>query len=226
MFYIGKNWSSTRIHDLKRMMNGVLVNRLVDVGCAGGELTVALEPFANEVLAIDPWKERVQRAKENNSSEKIRFIVGYSDDLPQGQADAVTCLEVLEHMPREKALDFLRSLRRLLKPSGLLLLTTPNRPSFQRRLGLRCLRGKSRYPSYPYEATPGEDDYHWYEYSRAELRELLEDAGFRIQEMRGDHVSVHRIRGLGRVSLMLGSRWLGVVFPHLAKHHLVKALAA
>ena len=225
MLYLGRNWSETRLNDIRALIGG-RVQTMVDVGCAGGELTFALADMADKVIAVEPWAERAERAVAANPHDHVEIRNTTAEALPEGCADLVTCLEVIEHMPPEEAPAFLRGIRRLLRPGGRLLLTTPNRHSFQRRLGLPRLRGRSAYPNYPYPATPGEDDYHWYEYDCQELQTLLTDAGFQVSRHRGDHISVHRIRGLGRMSFILGSRHAGAWLPSLAKHHIVEALAA
>ena len=115
MLYIGRDWSSTRLNDVVGVMRRVLgrrrVDTLVDVGCAGGELTQALRPFARRVLGIDPWDARVAGAlAAHGGLSGLEFRVASADDLPAGTADVATCLEVLEHMPREEAPAFLSSL--------------------------------------------------------------------------------------------------------------------
>jgi SAM-dependent methyltransferase len=226
MIYAGFNWSSTRERWLRSALVGRRVGTALDVGCAGGELTVCLAPYADRVIGLDVWPERIERAQARRAPSNVEFRCGRLEELPPGSVDLVTALEVLEHLPPGEAPAFLSAIRRVLQPGGRLLLTTPNRPSLQRRIGLRRLRGESPFPTYPYRATAGEDDWHHYEYDVGELDALLAAAGFRVTSHTGDQVGVHSIRGLGRLSVIAGSRRLASVLPTLAKHHQVAALAA
>lgn len=90
--------------------------------------------------------------------------------LRTGSADALTCLQVVEHLWDLHA--FLRECRRVLRPGGELVITTPQRLTFSPGLA----RGQK--PVNPF---------HVEEFDGEQLLELLVHAGFDIVEMRGVH---------------------------------------
>jgi SAM-dependent methyltransferase len=85
--------------------------------------------------------------------------------LPGGSVDVVVNFQVIEHLWDQP--QFITECLRVLRPGGLLLISTPNRITF----------------------TPGSDvpvnPFHTRELNAAELRELLEDGGFRVLSMSG-----------------------------------------
>jgi predicted TPR repeat methyltransferase len=85
--------------------------------------------------------------------------------------DVIVAGDVMEHLPRPEVL--LGSLRRLLKPDGVLLLSLPNVANVTVRLGL--LSGRFRY------APRGIlDRTHLRFFTRATGRALLEESGYRV----------------------------------------------
>jgi 2-polyprenyl-3-methyl-5-hydroxy-6-metoxy-1,4-benzoquinol methylase len=92
--------------------------------------------------------------------------------------DLIVCAETIEHLhtPPELALMMLSS---LLKPQGLLLVTTPNACGIARRLKL--LLGSNPFERIRYYAlNPG----HFREYTRREMIEMGETAGLKVRECR------------------------------------------
>lgn len=82
--------------------------------------------------------------------------------------DAITCLQVVEHLWDLRG--FLRECRRVLRPGGELVVTTPQRLTFSAGLA----RGEK--PINPF---------HVEEFDGGQLHDLLADAGFTEVEMRG-----------------------------------------
>jgi SAM-dependent methyltransferase len=52
------------------------------------------------------------------------------EELPPGSAGLVTAMEVVEHLPHRDQLAFLKGLSELLRPGGLLVLSTPDESSY------------------------------------------------------------------------------------------------
>jgi SAM-dependent methyltransferase len=95
--------------------------------------------------------------------------------------DFVTYMDVIEHhaySPKRVLLE----VRRVLESGGYLIITTPNHASLYNRLQLLC--GKSVHDplNYFFERCSANRVYpgHHREYTRAELRSVLEETGFRV----------------------------------------------
>lgn len=97
--------------------------------------------------------------------------------IPSQFIDVVVCGEVIEHMSRDP-MYLLAEVNRVLKPGGLLVLTTPNITSLWSLE--RMLQGHWPY-IYPVYNRFGSTDRHNLEYSPRELRQLLEAAGFAVR---------------------------------------------
>ena len=104
--------------------------RVLDVGCGGGLLSEALAKEGAEVTAIDlaPELVKVARLHGLESGVQVDYRVQSVEDLADeqpGAFDAVTCMEMLEHVPDPASI--LRACATLLKPGGRLFVSTLNR---------------------------------------------------------------------------------------------------
>lgn len=103
---------------------------ILDIGAGQGQLLrLLLGHLDAEASACDYHTERFELA--NVPIAKINLN---HDALPyaDGTFDLITCSEVVEHV--ENYHDLLRKARRVLKPGGLLVLTTPNVLNMKSRL--------------------------------------------------------------------------------------------
>ena len=103
---------------------------VLDVGCGGGLLSEALAKEGAEVTAIDlaPELVKVARLHGLESGVQVDYRVQSVEDLAAERPaafDAVTCMEMLEHVPDPASI--LRACAALLKPGGRLLVSTLNR---------------------------------------------------------------------------------------------------
>jgi 2-polyprenyl-6-hydroxyphenyl methylase / 3-demethylubiquinone-9 3-methyltransferase len=103
--------------------------RVLDVGCGGGLIAEPLARLGAEVTGLDPAPETIEAARRHAVGEglEIDYRAGRVEELVVEAAafDAVVCLEVIEHVP--DAAVFLQSCARLVRPGGLMLLSTLNR---------------------------------------------------------------------------------------------------
>jgi SAM-dependent methyltransferase len=102
---------------------------LIEVGCGTGWLCPALKMFGR-VTATDFSDEMLARAR--GLVPDVRFVDGdfMTLDFGAGQFDVVVTLEVLAHVADQRA--FIAKLESLLRPGGLLILATQNRPILER----------------------------------------------------------------------------------------------
>jgi 2-polyprenyl-3-methyl-5-hydroxy-6-metoxy-1,4-benzoquinol methylase len=152
--------------------------KLVDFGCGRGERTLDFVDFGREVVGLDYVDDRLVETKNKVKFHKVNFFVS---GLPDNFTEMVLCFDVIEHM--EEPGKLLKEISRVMKPKGVLILSTPNRNRLTNwpllKLGLR---------KYPLRLSKVRDDYpdYWHltEYSEEQLKKLVEDNGFKILEWR------------------------------------------
>ena len=112
----------------------------VDVGCGQGDLYPFVFSRFSRYVGIDALRY-------DGLPEEIEFCQLDLDSgrmpLPDGTADTVAALEVIEHL--ENPRDFARKLVRLVKPGGWVIISTPNQLSL---LSLITLVVKHRFQAF------------------------------------------------------------------------------
>src|SRR5437764_2777514 len=98
--------------------NGAAV---LDAGCGSGRMLEELERYG-DVHGVDVTPEAAEMARSRGHRD---VVTGPLEHLPWPAAafDLITCLDVLEHLPDERAA--LRELARVCKPGGWMVLTVP-----------------------------------------------------------------------------------------------------
>jgi 2-polyprenyl-6-hydroxyphenyl methylase/3-demethylubiquinone-9 3-methyltransferase len=104
--------------------------RVLDVGCGAGLLSEALAREGADVVALDLAPELVEVAKLHLLESGLRVdyrlqsVEALAAEMP-GSFDAITCMEMLEHVPDPGSV--LAACAALLKPGGRLFVSTLNR---------------------------------------------------------------------------------------------------
>jgi len=115
-----------RPDDVRRPLDGL---RILDIGCGGGLVCEPLARLGARVIGLDPSAENICVARRHAAGQglSIDYRVGRVEELAVAPAafDALVCLEVIEHVPNAAA--FLKDCAALVRPGGLLLLSTINR---------------------------------------------------------------------------------------------------
>ncbi len=118
-----------RLHfiDERVQLNG---KRVLDVGCGGGILSESMAQLGADVSAIDMGKAplSVARLHAMESDVDINYQQITVEELAQQQPhsfDAVTCMEMLEHVPDPSSI--IKACQTLVKPGGSVFFSTINR---------------------------------------------------------------------------------------------------
>lgn len=104
--------------------------RIVDVGCGGGILTEALQKSGARMTGIDLSELSLKVARQHAERGGLAIDYRYMDveALVKEEAeafDAVTCMEMLEHVPHPDRI--IAACAALLKPGGVAFFSTINR---------------------------------------------------------------------------------------------------
>lgn len=104
--------------------------QVLDVGCGGGLLSEALAGEGAQVTAIDLAPDLIKVARLHTLETgvqvdyRLQSVEALAAETPGG-FDAITCMEMLEHVPDPAAI--IEACARLLRPGGRLFLSTLNR---------------------------------------------------------------------------------------------------
>ena len=102
---------------------------VLDVGCGGGLVSEPLARLGANVTGIDPTVDSIAVARRHAQGQRlaIDYRTASVEQLQSGGEtfDAVVCMEVIEHVPDPAA--FVRSLGQLVRPGGVLVMSTLNR---------------------------------------------------------------------------------------------------
>lgn len=148
--------------------------RVLDLGCSAGALGAGLRARGAEVVGVE-----VDPALAREAERRLdRVVLGDASELPDdlGSFDCIVAADVLEHLA-----DPWRALRdaaRLLEPGGTLVVSLPNVRFFETfwQLGVR-----GRWPRREQGVF---DRTHLRWFTLRDARELVEQAGLRVEEVR------------------------------------------
>jgi 2-polyprenyl-3-methyl-5-hydroxy-6-metoxy-1,4-benzoquinol methylase len=155
---------------LRAVMSG---ERVLDVGCGDGRFAAELAAHGASVVGIDVAEEPLRRARQRSDGLDVRLVApagGWA--LEDASFDVVWAGEVIEHVADTAG--WLSEVRRVLRPQGRLLLSTPNHGLLM-RLHLAISRNA-------FEANFDPLSDHLRFYTRRLLARVLED--FRFEAVR------------------------------------------
>lgn len=147
------------IESYRYAANMLMNKKVLDFGCGLGYGTDILAGKAESVTGVDVSEETINSINSNmvNAVFKKINILNENNNLPfeSEYFDGITFFQVIEHLDNPER--HIEEFRRILKPGGLLLITTPN--------------GNKRL--FPYQKPW--NHHHVKEYSISELTSMLKD---------------------------------------------------
>ncbi len=180
---------------------------ILDVGCTNGALLV---PFLERGWACSGFELCAEPAAEarDRGIDVAEGDVALGLPYPDDAFDVVVAGEIVEHVIDDLA--FLRELRRVVAPRGMVVLTTPNLVS----LGNRLLMGLGRMPRFAYA------EFHYQIYNYDVLARKFKEAGLRIDHASGSYIGISRT-----FNTKIGSvgEFLGGLLPTLSEHFVIYA---
>jgi SAM-dependent methyltransferase len=138
---------------------------VLEAGCGEGYGADLIAGVAGRVVAVDYDEAAVAHVRSRYTRVEVMRANLAELPLPDASVDVVVNFQVIEHLWDQA--QFVNECARVLRPSGLLMVSTPNRITF----------------------SPGRDTplnpFHTRELNADELTELLVDAGFRDVSITG-----------------------------------------
>ncbi len=130
--------------------------KILDLACADGSfIDLAAQKFSAESFGLDITPQNIKKAQKKLNHAKVHDL-----NLPfpyqPNTFDLIFALEIIEHLFDTD--QFLKNIHRILKPQGILILSTPNLASIKNRLRLLT----NHYPQYLEYSTQGAGHIHLY----------------------------------------------------------------
>ena len=182
---------------IDRIVRPLAPGRVLEVGCLDGRYLERLRDRGWSVAGIDIQPQEKPYIVEHDASEQFPF---------ESEFDVVVAAEVIEHVVDTDR--FLANCAAVLKPGGLLILTTPNLLFGPNRLLM--LLGKR--PRFAYA------DYHVRMFVWDDLRGRI-SRRFEIERVQGSHV----LLGMRHSRFFEVFAVLGDALPTLSAHFIVTA---
>ena len=110
---------------------------VLDIACGEGYGSKLLSMSAASVVGVDIDEAVVQHAAEKYLKPGLKFLVGSANNIPVPDAsiDLVVSFETLEHHSLHE--EMYLEIKRVLRPDGLLVISTPNKKNFSDLTGHR-----------------------------------------------------------------------------------------
>jgi len=130
---------------------------VLDIASGEGYGSAFLAAHASLVYGVDISEEAVQHARASYVRDNLHYLLGAADAIPipgEHNFDVIVSFETVEHLDAPTQERFAAEITRLLKPDGVLLISTPNRATYSKD-------GQQ------------ENLYHLHEFTRYEFLEFL-----------------------------------------------------
>lgn len=154
--------------------------RVLDLGCAQGNVALLLAEAGLETWAVDLRKEFLEYAGRKYEHGKFRRCAANAEALPleSGAFELVVWGEMIEHVAYPEKV--LSEIRRVLRPGGHLVLSTPNGQRLH--TGLPTFSAVADRGALVEKQFKPDSDGHLFLFAARELDALLVANGFRLCE--------------------------------------------
>ena len=147
------------------------IKNILDIGCGSGTISLHLASKGFKIKGIDISKKAIKACSDSAKSiglKNVDFqVYDFPNKIPDGKYDLVFFSEVIEHIPDDELA--LSKINKLLKPSGILFLSTPSKKAPMHKLGL----------AKKFDKEVG----HLRRYTVEELKEKLKRNGFKVKNI-------------------------------------------
>jgi len=176
--------------------------KVLEIGCGIGTDTINFARAGARVTTVDLSGNSIELARKRAAvfglAEQIRFLPGNAEQLssfvPVESYDLIYSFGVIHHTPHPTAV--LKQLRRYARPGTTLKIMVYHRRSYK-VAWILLTEGKGRFWKLSELVAKNSEAQTGcpvtYTYTRHEGRQLLERHGFRVTDVRADHIFPYRI---------------------------------
>ena len=161
---------------------GLKNGKALDAPLGPGAMALSLSELGFAVTGVDI--DLSQSGHLPPSFERIRADLNGRIPLPDSTFDLVTCLEGIEHV--ENHANLLRELSRLMKPGGILIVSTPNVCNVEDRLNFLLRGSHYRFISKSEMDRNGSGFDHQNLITSVELRQVIDWTGLEFLQAHSD----------------------------------------
>ena len=149
---------------------------IVEVGCGAGYTLDLVSSLYEVAIGIDVSERRLnQRDTPPNQWQFIKSDLNHSIPLPGDCANLVLANQVVEHIA--DPVFFARQMFEVLRPGGMVLVTTPN-VRYVRHLWKLVVRGEGPQTANKQDLDGAWDDGHIHYFTHKDLRNIFLESGF------------------------------------------------
>jgi methionine biosynthesis protein MetW len=152
--------------------------RLLDIGSGEGSFIMKVRDQFEEVYGIDISEKAVELSLKQGIHAKQANLNNEPFPFPDGYFNTVVALDVIEHI--FDPILFLKEIHRVLAQNGYTIISTPNIRKIQRIATLMM----GHFPRTSYDPV-GFDGGHLHYFTSKDLRQLLEQNGFKVEIVDG-----------------------------------------
>ena len=131
-FIIGQTLGDIVVEHLQRyqsvseFVKGKIV---LDAACGEGYGSYIISNFADTVFGIDISNEAIEYARAHYNNSNLEYFCASINNIPlnDNSVDVVVSFETIEHVNADLQKEFLAEIKRVLKPNGILVISTPDK---------------------------------------------------------------------------------------------------
>lgn len=176
---------------ISEQMKGKTGFSVLDIGCRWGTDLQKIASINTDagITGIDISGDALTAARMSlKENRNVSLLKARGEDLPfrDNSFDLIISSEVIEHIKDVER--FIRSVRRVLKNQGVVIITTPSRFNYVTLVGKVVPRKfKNMLRRYVYYLPQSETDVdpHEYEYTPEEMKNMFEKNGFKVDKILG-----------------------------------------
>lgn len=164
--------------------------KILDLGCGNGRFFEFFQEKKIDYFGVDFSEKLIKIAKKKYPQAKFQVADAFNLPFPSHYFDKVYSLSVFHHIPSEELrLQFLKEIKRVLKPKGILILTNWKPRRWKERLLilkfaiLKLLTLSKLDFGDVFEPWGKKIKRYYHFFTPKELRSLIEKSEFRIKEI-------------------------------------------